>query len=82
MKVLGVLQKYMGMSNYQKFESKLTKDNPQAMWLKLKSHYQSKEIGNQAQVHNNFVSLSSKKLTRINLLWISLAKSVIEERLV
>jgi hypothetical protein len=50
MKASGILQKYMGMTNYQKFESNLTKDNPRAMWLKLESHYQSKEIANQAKV--------------------------------
>jgi hypothetical protein len=60
MKVLGILEQYMGMSNYQKFESALTKDDPRAMWLKLESHYQLKETANQAKVCNNFLGLRFK----------------------
>jgi hypothetical protein len=50
----------MGMTNYQKFKSKSTKDNLRVMWLKRESHYQSKEIANQAKVYNNFLGLRFK----------------------
>jgi hypothetical protein len=60
MKASGILQQYMGMTNYQKFESESTKDDPRAMWLKLESHYQSNEIANQAKVYNDFLGLRFK----------------------
>ena len=60
MKVLGILQQYMGMINHQNFKSKSTKDDPCAIWLKLESHYQSKEIANQAKVCNKFLGLRFK----------------------
>ncbi|PLW46051.1 hypothetical protein PCASD_03462 [Puccinia coronata f. sp. avenae] len=60
MKALGILQQYMRMTNYQRFKSKLTKDNLRVMWLKLESHYQLKEIANQAKVYNDFLGLRFK----------------------
>ena len=60
MKASGALQQYMGMVSYQKFATTSTKDNPRAMWLKLKQHYQSSAIANQAKVYNDFLSLRFK----------------------
>jgi hypothetical protein len=60
MKASGVLQQYMGMVNYQKFATESTKDDPRAMWLKLKSHYQSRAIANQAKVYNDFLAMKFK----------------------
>jgi hypothetical protein len=34
----GVLQQYMGMTNYQKSESNTTQDDPREMWVKLEQH--------------------------------------------
>ncbi|PLW32201.1 hypothetical protein PCANC_18915 [Puccinia coronata f. sp. avenae] len=59
-KASGILQQYMGMTNYQKFESDETRDEPRAMWLKLEGHYQSKAIANQAKVYNDFLALKFK----------------------
>jgi hypothetical protein len=44
-KASGILQQYMGMTNYQKFKSDKTRDEPRAMWLNLEGHYQSKVQG-------------------------------------
>jgi hypothetical protein len=44
MKAYSVLQHYMVITvitNYQKFRTKDTNDDPQEMWLKLKGHFQS-----------------------------------------
>ncbi|KAA1085930.1 hypothetical protein PGT21_050059 [Puccinia graminis f. sp. tritici] len=60
MKASGVLQQYMGITNYQKFKTKDTKDNPRAMWLKLEGHYQSTAISNQAKVYNDFLAFRFK----------------------
>jgi hypothetical protein len=57
MKASGVLQQYMGITNYQKFRTTTTKDDPRSMWVKLESHYQSKAISNQAKVYNDFLAL-------------------------
>jgi hypothetical protein len=60
MKASGVLQQFMGITNYQKFSTKDTKDDPREMWLKLEGHYQSKAISNQAKVYNDFLSFKFK----------------------
>ncbi|KAA1098650.1 hypothetical protein PGTUg99_050107 [Puccinia graminis f. sp. tritici] len=60
LKASGVLQQYMGITNYQKFRTKDTKDDPRAMWLKLEGHYQSNAISNQAKVYNDFIALKFK----------------------
>ncbi|KNZ45132.1 hypothetical protein VP01_845g5 [Puccinia sorghi] len=60
MKASGVLQQYMGMTNYQKFENDKTKDDPREMWLKLEQHYQSNAIANQAKVYNDFLACKFK----------------------
>ncbi|KNZ49859.1 hypothetical protein VP01_473g11, partial [Puccinia sorghi] len=60
MKASGILQQYMGMTNYQRFESNETKDDPRAMWLKLEGHYQSNAIANQAKAYNNFLACKFK----------------------
>ncbi|KNZ60327.1 hypothetical protein VP01_156g5 [Puccinia sorghi] len=59
-KASGVLQQLMGITNYQKFATDATKDDPRAMWIKLESHYQSKAIANQAKVYNDFLSFKFK----------------------
>ncbi|KAA1110912.1 hypothetical protein PGT21_050257 [Puccinia graminis f. sp. tritici] len=60
MKASGVLQQYMGITNYQKFKTETTKDDPREMWLKLEGHYQSKAISNQWKVYNDFLALRFK----------------------
>ncbi|KNZ62851.1 hypothetical protein VP01_1215g2 [Puccinia sorghi] len=59
-KASGVLQQLMGVTNYQKFATDTTKDDPRSMWIKLESHYQSKAIANQAKVYNDFLALKFK----------------------
>ena len=65
MKASGILQKYMGLVNYQNFATDKNKDDPRAMWLALEKYYQSNAIANQAKVYNNFLALKFKG-TNIN----------------
>ncbi|KNZ46366.1 hypothetical protein VP01_7326g3, partial [Puccinia sorghi] len=44
----------------KKFVTNTTKDDPQAMWIKLESHYQLKAIANQAKLHNDFLTFKFK----------------------
>jgi hypothetical protein len=58
----------MGTSNYSKFKSSITKNNPFQIWKVLKAHYLSNEIANQSKVYNDFLNFAFKGTDITNFL--------------
>jgi hypothetical protein len=56
----GVLQRTMGTSNYSKFKTSTTENDPYQMWKVLKAHYLLSEIANQSKVYNDFLDFTFK----------------------
>jgi hypothetical protein len=67
-KTSGVLQQTMEMSNYSKFKTTATENDPFQMWKILKAHYLSSKIANQSNIYNDFLDFAFKGTNIANFL--------------